>query len=523
MKRLQNYAKVPDDSIACFADFGPTGYPKTILYSRYLIFTGCLLVLPHAYGAEPAACAPALQPMSVDSPLSTFSGDDYDSSFRDTQTILLEAGEMEAQLNPEPSASMTGGVLLRQGDKLAGADSARYDPDGKALFMEGNVRYEALGTLIASDSAEFAYATGRIRFEGAEFFLGGNNSRGKAAAFEINQNGRIELDEVNYTTCPPGSNDWLLEAKDIDLDTGTGVGTARGIKLRFKGVPILYAPYISFPISDARKSGVLTPEIGSSSRRGTEIKVPYYWNIAPNYDATFTPHLMTDRGLQLLNEFRYLTKSIEGALNVDYLPNDDQTDEARALLSFQQKAIFGKGWRNLVDIIDVSDDQYFEDLGGSLSTTSITQLDRHISFDFHTDTLSLFGQIQDYQTLDEAIAPFERPYRRLPQLVASGSWPNQPLGLRYGFHGELVNFDRDVGVTGWRLNVAPEVDLPITGPGWFIKPAVARDYTSYGLSDTLPGQPTSPSRTRGSHPEGCLRASPRRNAWTSRNRFGQSR
>jgi LPS-assembly protein len=167
---------------------------------------------------------------------------------------------------------MSGGVLLRQGDKLAGADSARYDPDSKALILEGNVRYEDQSTLIESDSAEFAYLTGRIRFEGAEFLVGASNARGTASAFEINQDGRLELDDVSYTTCPPGSNDWLLEASDIDLDSETGVGTARGVKFRFQGVPILWAPYLSFPINDARKSGVLTPEVGSSSRSGTEIR-----------------------------------------------------------------------------------------------------------------------------------------------------------------------------------------------------------------------------------------------------------
>ncbi len=495
MKRLQNYAKVPNVNIACFIDFGPTGYPKTNLSSKYLIFVGWLLVLPHAYGAETAACASSMQRLSVDSPLSTFTSDEFTSTLRDSQTIVLEAGELNAQFGPRPTASMSGGVLLRQGDKLAGADSARYDPDSKALILEGNVRYEDQSTLIESDSAEFAYLTGRIRFEGAEFLVGASNARGTASAFEINQDGRLELDDVSYTTCPPGSNDWLLEASDIDLDSETGVGTARGVKFRFQGVPILWAPYLSFPINDARKSGVLTPEVGSSSRSGTEIRVPYYWNIAPNYDATITPRLLTERGLQLQTEFRYLTRSIDGIADVEYMPHDDTTDDSRYLLSLQQRTLFTKGWRNLVDLIYVSDNQYFEDLGGSLSTASITQLDRHISFDYHTDTLSLFGQVQDYQTLDDALSAVDEPYQRLPQLLASGSWPDKALGLHYGFDGELVNFDRDVGVTGWRLNVAPQVDLPITGPGWFIKPALAWDYTSYSLSNTLPDQPDDPSRS----------------------------
>ena len=495
LKRLQIYAKVPNVNIACFIDFGPTGYPKTKLSSKYLIFVGWLLVLPHAYGAEPAACESSMQRLSVDSPLSTFTSDEFASTFRDSQTIMLEAGELNAQLGPRPTALMSGGVLLRQGDKLAGADSARYDPDSKAMILQGSVRYEDANTLIASDSAEFAYLTGRVRFEGAEFSVGANNARGTASAFEINQNGRLELDDVSYTTCPPGSNDWLLEAGDIDLDSETGVGTARGVKFRFQGVPILWAPYLSFPINDARKSGVLTPEVGSSSRSGTEIRVPYYWNIAPNYDATITPRLLTERGLQLQTEFRYLTKSTDGIADVEYMANDDTTNDSRYLLGLQQRTLFTKGWRNLVDFIYVSDNQYFEDLGSSLSAASITQLDRHISFDYHTDTLSLFGQVQDYQMLDDALPAVDEPYRRLPQLLASGSWPDRALGLHYGFDGELVNFDRDVGVTGWRLNVAPQVNLPITGPGWFVKPELAWDYTQYSLSNTLPDQPDDPSRS----------------------------
>ena len=128
---------------------------------------------------------------------------------------------------------MSGGVILRRDDKLAGADSARYDPDDKALHLEGGVRYEDPGTQIKSGSAEFSYVTGRIRFEGAEFSLGSNNSRGAADALEINQSGLLTLDGVEYTTCPPGSEDWLMQGKSIELDTGKGVGTARGMKLKF--------------------------------------------------------------------------------------------------------------------------------------------------------------------------------------------------------------------------------------------------------------------------------------------------
>jgi len=429
-----------------------------------------------------------MQRLSVDSPLSEFSsGSD--------ETIQLEAGALDARFGATPTASLTGGVLLRQGDKLARADVARYDPDDKALHLEGGVRYEDSGTQIASNSAEFSYATGRIRFEGTEFSLGGSNAHGKAGAFEITQDGRLELDDVRYTTCAPGSDDWLLQANDIDIDTRSGTGTARGVKLRFQGVPILYTPYLSFPVNDARKSGLLAPEIGSSGRDGREIRVPYYWNIAPNYDATITPRLLTDRGLELQTEFRYLTDSMSGTVDAEYIANDDLFGEARHHFSVEHQRLFASGWRNQIDFREVSDDQYFEDLGDSLSISSIPHLNRSISFDYHTDTMSFLGLAQDYQTLDGAILPGNEPYQRLPQLLMSGTWPDRLLGMRYNFDGELVNFDRDVGVTGWRLNLAPKLELPITRPGWFIKPAVTLDHTRYDLSDTLPGDADDPSRT----------------------------
>ena len=400
---------------------------------------------------------------------------------------------MEAQVGDNPSVSLTEGIALRRADKVAGADSAHYDPETRAMYLNGNVRYEDPGTQILSDSAEFVYDSGRIGFSGAEFSLG-NNARGAAERLQIDQDGLLQLDAVSYTTCPPGSNDWLVEAADIDLDTRSGIGTARGMKLRFQGIPILYAPYLSFPISDARKSGILTPEIGSTSRSGTEIRVPWYWNIAPNYDATITPRLLTDRGLQMQTQFRYITEAHSGAINAEYLNDDSLVNDSRSYVGIDHRSLFRNRWRNEIEFREVSDNQYFEDLGGSLSTSTTTHLNRALRFDFHTDTLSLFGQVQDFQTIDDAIMPADQPYQRLPQMLASGYWPDRWLGIDYRLDTELVNFDRSVGVTGWRLNVAPAAQLSIASPGWFITPAVAVDYTSYKLSDTPAGQPDSPDR-----------------------------
>ena len=305
---------------------------------------------------------------------------DFESN--ESEAIQFEAGHIEAQLGDRPSTTMSGGVLVKQGDRLAGSESAIYDPDTLALTLEGGVRYEDPNSQITSDSAEFSYASGHIRFEGAEFTLSDGGARGTASALEINKEGRFELDDVNYTTCPPGSNDWLLEASDIDLDTEKGVGTARSVKLRFQGLPILYAPYLSFPIGDARKSGILTPEFGSSGRSGRALSVPYYWNIAPNYDATLTPRLLTDRGLQVESEFRYMTIRHDGTLKFDYLPDDNKIDADRHLLDVEHKTEFANGLRGLLDYRNASDSRYFEDLGNSLSISSITHLNRSVQLNY---------------------------------------------------------------------------------------------------------------------------------------------
>jgi LPS-assembly protein len=459
------------------------------LSTKSTLLTGLFALLAASSVAAQDRCAVTQPPAVADeSLLSQFGAGDPD-------VIEFLTGELQATLGEQPTASFSGGVLLRRGDRLAGADNARYDPLTRALLLMGAVRYEDPNTAVSSDTAEFAYDTGRIRFEGAEFQLGQQGSRGSASALEINQEGRLELDQVSYTTCPPGSNDWMIEARSIELNTREGVGKAKNVKLRFQGVPILYAPFLSFPLSDTRKSGILAPEIGSTGRSGNELSIPYYWNIAENYDATFTPRLLTARGVQMGTEFRYLTKGSNGILQAEYLANDNSYDDTRYKASFNHRTLFSNGWRNLVDFEQVSDNQYFEDLGGSLSISSITHLNRSLLFDYYGRRWSVLAMFQDYQTIDEAITPDQEPYRRLPQILLNGYWPDTLAGLEFRIDSELVYFDRDVGVTGWRLNLAPGLKLPIERPGWFITPGVRLDHTEYDLQNRLAGENLEPSRT----------------------------
>lgn len=409
--------------------------------------------------------------------------------------ISFEAGEIEAGIGDKPGASMSGGVVVRRGTRVAGADAANYVAESQSLLLSGGVRFEDTGTEVRSDSAELSYGTGRIRFDGANFLLAESNSRGSADVLEINREGVLQLNAVTYTTCPPGSNDWLIEAGDIRLDTAAGTGTAKNVKLRFQGVPILYTPRFSFPLGDARKSGILVPEIGSAGRSGNELSVPYYWNIRENYDATITPRLLTARGLQVESEFRYLTQKNAGTALVEYLNDDSITNSSRSLLALGHQTLFDSGWRNVIDFTEVSDAQYFEDLGGSLSATSTTHLNQRAFFDYYGEHWSAFAQVQNYQTIDESLPPDQRPYRRLPQARVRGVWPDQWLGFRGALGSELVYFDRGVGVTGWRFNIAPELALPLERSGWFINPSVVLDHTRYQLENQDPGLDSEMTRT----------------------------
>jgi LPS-assembly protein len=450
------------------------------LAPKHLIMAGWILAASTAQSADPLACSNTLDVALPDA------AELEDSA--ENLPLEIEAGELEGSFGEDPDFAVRGGVLLRRGERVIGADEAEYEGSRRAVVLSGNVRYEDPVTEVVSDGAEFAYDSGEVLFSGARFSVGTNNARGGADQVLVNREGQLQLDRVRYTTCPPDSEDWALQADDIDLDTRAGIATARDIRLRFLGVPILWAPFISFPIGDARKSGILTPEVGSSGRSGNELRVPYYWNIAPNYDATITPRLLTERGLQLQTEFRYLTRLHDGELVGQYLPDDDQLDRARHLLSVRHRSLFDNGIRGLLDFREVSDNQYFEDLGGSLSVSSTTHLDRHLSFDWFNDTMYLFAQVQDFQTLDDAILSDEEPYQRLPQVLFRGRWPETLAGIEAGMDAELVNFDREVGVTGWRANVAPSLALPVEGNGWYVNPALAWDYTAYRVNDTTPGQ-----------------------------------
>ncbi len=386
-------------------------------------------------------------------------------------------------------------LVLRRRDIQLGADSARYDRSTGEFELSGNIDLRDPDTWLAGDSASYNTESGLFRIEAARFELYTLPARGSADSITLEETRVLTLKDASYTTCARGEDDWLLRAGSLSIDRETGVGTARNARLEFQGVPILYSPWLTYPVDGRRRSGLLLPDFGSGGQRGIEVAVPYYFNLAPDYDATFTPHYMSKRGLQAQGEFRYLSESTKGALNGEFLPSDDVTGEDRALLYWYNQSRLSDRWRATIDATQVSDSAYFEDLSTGLGSASQTHLRQRVDFEYFDNTWSALLRLEDYQTLDDSLTAEEMPYQRLPQVAVNGYWPNNPLGLEYRLQSELTYFNRDIGTTGLRASLRPQVALPLRFGALSLDSAAAFDYTAYSLDQTAPGVAQSPSRS----------------------------
>jgi LPS-assembly protein len=212
-------------------------------------------------------------------------------------------------------------------------------------------------------------------------------------------------------------------------------------------VPLIYWPYLSFPLSDRRKSGFLVPEFGQSTRSGFEFSAPYYVNLAPNYDYLVTPTLLSKRGLDLANEFRYLTERSRGDIALNHLYRDSELpdNDSRTWFQPQQHVTrLDNGWRLTADLEDVSDTDYFQDLGRSPQVTSRTHVERLLQADYTGTIWRMTARVQNFRTLDLASRRTSAlmPACRRSWPAACGGRPTRP-GLAAAYRGRGVQ--RDVG------------------------------------------------------------------------------
>ena len=308
-----------------------------------------------------------------------------------------------------------------------------------------------------------------------------NSSRGDAKAIFFEGQDKKRLKDARYTTCEAGVEDWYIKAKEIELDDYTQSGTAKNAYVEFKGVPLLYTPWMSFSFSNERKSGLLAPTFGTTSKSGFELAVPYYINIAPNMDATVGVRYLSKRGPQLQGEFRYLDENYSGIDSLEYLDNDGQNGDRRYYANISHGHRFGNGWSAGYNIEKVSDDQYFSELSTRIISTSRVNLPQEGRVDYVGEVWRFNGLVQKYQTLDGVSFPYER----LPQLTLTAnkdwSYVNTNLYSQYAY------FDRDnsapLAVTGSRATIYPSISAPFTQAYGFIRPKVGLHSTFYSLKD----------------------------------------
>ncbi len=372
-------------------------------------------------------------------------------------------------------------VRLVQGDRRLETEEIIFDRAAGRLELPALLNYRDAFIAIRAERAWVEAQESRGRFEGVNYQIAGSEGAGQAMIIELQSESQAELDDFDFTTCDPDDPDWQLKARQVRLNLDRGQGVARHARLEFKGVPILYSPWLSFPLSDERQSGFLYPQFGFSSDDGFDFSVPWYWNIAPNRDATFTGRWIQDRGAMLASEFRFLTPRQRGQLDLEVLPSDRKADRSRYYGQFDYAASLAPRWRAQVDLRRASDDDYFVDLGSDLADSSVQFLrssaslrgtGRHWRADVLADT---------FQVLDEAVAPGAEPYRRLPRMRLLYD-PPRPGNLDFSVDSELVYFDRDQGVTGGRMDLYPRLRWSLLRPGWFVRPELGLRTTAYELS-----------------------------------------
>jgi len=395
--------------------------------------------------------------------------------------VYLEADEIEGVQGQRLEA--IGDVVVRRRGQQMLADRILYSIKDNTVTAIGSVRFRRLGDLLTGDHAVYDLTRDTGTINHSTFRLSEPAGRGTAQRIIMLDRDRFRAERATYTNCAVGDDDWYLKVNRLDVDRLADDGVARGATVYFKGMPVLYSPWLDFSLSSQRKTGFLPPSFGTTNNSGFEFSLPFYWNIAPNRDYTFTPRFLARRGLMLNNEFRYLEGGYRGVLRADVLPNDSLTGDTRWAYAFRHQQVFTPRLSGNVNLQGVSDDRFFVDLSDKIAQTSQTFLPREGSLYYNGDWWSLFGRVQGFQTLANLGVPVEEPYQRLPQMVLRAAQPNIS-GFDGRFYGELTNFAHPKKQEGIRQVYYPTVEYRFGTPFAYVTPKLGLNYSIYSLRGT---------------------------------------
>jgi len=405
-----------------------------------------------------------------------------------------------------------GNAVLRRGDMVIKAGRLEYDQPSDLARARGEVRINRAGNVYEGPLLELKLETFKGFFDAPSYFFPRNDANGQADRVDFIDDQRSIIHNASLTSCrrlpgPDWMPDWLLRATTLQLDNESEVGTAEGALLSFKGLPLLPVPYVSFPLSDKRKSGFMPPSLGLDNVSGTVVAVPYYWNIAPNLDATLTPTVMTKRGVNLAGEFRYLEPDYSGQLRLDLMPGDSLRDSNRWGLDFGHKATLKNSVTKLVtdggmalnlSLNRVSDDNYWRDFTGTSAPASLIQrlLANDASLSWNNGYFSNSFRMVKWQTLQDVNAPITPPYDRLPQLATRYARSNVGA-FDYSVAADYTRFESDPAITlqpnAQRIFSMLEISRPLMAPAGFITPKLQLHTANYLFDAPLSNADTSAS------------------------------
>lgn len=358
---------------------------------------------------------------------------------------------------PDLETVVEGEAMLRKGDIVIKADRIEYDQPTDLAKAIGHVLVNRAGNVYEGPLLELRVDAFEGFFNEPTYHFLRNDAHGQASRVDFVDDQRAVIHNATYTTCrrlpgPSWMPDWILKASAISLDNEEDIGTASGALLSFKGVPLLPVPYITFPLSDKRKSGVLPPTLGLDNVNGTEVSVPYYWNIAPNRDATLTPTLMTKRGVNLGTEFRYLEDNYAGMANVQWMPFDQLRDGSRWGLNMTHQARIASAWTDNgaalnLSLNRVSDDNYWRDFTRTNSSLTQRLLANDATLSWTNGAWASSVRTLKWQTLQDVTAPIVPPYDRLPQLATRYTRSNL-AGMDVALDADYTRFQSDGIRTG---------------------------------------------------------------------------
>ena len=410
----------------------------------------------------------------------------------DRQSSTLQADS--ARLREDGVSVTEGNVILRTPERTITSHRMEYDAAAGRAEASGEVTVREREVFLEGSRLRANLETGETVLEEARYSHPDSHGRGDAKRIENNPRTTV-ITDGSYTTCDPGSNVWRLEASSFELDRESGIGTARHARLRIFELPVLYIPWISFPIGSERKSGLLIPSFGTSDNVGTSLTLPLYLNLAPNYDATLRPRFTSRRGEVLGGQFRYLTERGAGTLEAEALPEDRITGDSRSLLSFRQRHRFASGLDSRVEYARASDIDYLRDLGTGTAVATTDHLRRFAELAYEVPTLRFEAQVEDFQILKETEDRLD-PYRVAPRLALDSRLPERNRRLNFDFRGEITRFEHhtDMVASGTRLDLRPSVVFPLRSSFGYLIPRATLLYTGYDLDDVAENVSDSPSR-----------------------------